>query len=420
MAIGGRVARMPGLSTRIRSAVAELPGVYWTLWVGTIVNRLGGFVLPFLAFYLTGERGLSKGVAGVVMSLYGVGSLLAASIGGVLADRIGRRPTLLMGLCGGGAAMLGLGFAHSVTEIGAMAFVVGLLGDLYRPAVMATVADVVPPDKRRLAYGYLYWAINLGFAGGSFIAGFVARLSYFALFVADAATTLVYAGIVWRLVPETRPKAAPASERSGPPQGLVHVLRDPVFMPFIVLCMLMGLIFMQHLVAMPIAMAGNGLTESTYGAVIALNGVLIVLFQPAATRATAGVRRSRALAVSCVLTGIGFGMYAGTTTAWGYALGVFVWTLGEIASAPVSSAIVADLAPAHLRGRYQGVYSMAWSVGSLVGPVGGAFIMEHAGERALWLGCLGLGVVAAVGNLVIAPARRRRLAALRSEGQSRP
>ena len=65
--------------------------MYWTIWLGTLVNKLGSVVVPFLALYLTQERGLPNAEAGALLSLYGAGSILAGLTGGVLADRHGRR-----------------------------------------------------------------------------------------------------------------------------------------------------------------------------------------------------------------------------------------------------------------------------------------------------------------------------------------
>src|SRR5262245_20175994 len=100
------------VGARIGQRIGELPGVYWTLWVGTLVNGLGGFVVPFLAPYLTRSRGFTVAEAGGVASLFGLGTMTAGPLGGVLADRVGRRATMLLGLFGGGAAMLALGFAE--------------------------------------------------------------------------------------------------------------------------------------------------------------------------------------------------------------------------------------------------------------------------------------------------------------------
>ena len=162
---------------RFKSIYAELPRVYWTIWLGTLVNKLGSVVVPFLALYLTQERLLSKALAGLLISLYGVGAILAGLTGGMLADRYGRRVTLLLSLFGGALATLGIGFARQLSILALFTFLVGWLGEMYRPAVAALIADVVPPEKRTRAYGLLYWVINLGFAVAMMVGGLAATKS---------------------------------------------------------------------------------------------------------------------------------------------------------------------------------------------------------------------------------------------------
>src|SRR3954451_21126241 len=193
-----------------------LPRTYWILWTGALINRLGGFVMPLLALYLTGQRGLSVEQAGLTVSLLGAGSLLSGAAGGHFADHPGRRPTLVAALGLGALAMLHLAVARSPAHICVAAFILGLLGEMYRPAVSAAIADVVPSPDRARAYGILYWAVNIGFAVGSALGGAMSRYGWYLLFVGDAATTLAYAGIVWLRIPETRP----AELRHEKPQPL--------------------------------------------------------------------------------------------------------------------------------------------------------------------------------------------------------
>src|SRR5262249_36378506 len=140
----------------------------------------------------------------------------------------------------------------------------------------------------------------------------------------------------------------------------------------------------------------------------------IIAVQPMATKALARFRRSRVLSSAALLMGIGFGMYAIAGGPLWYAVGIVIWTLGEVATSPTASSIVSDLAPPSLRGRYQGVFMMSWGLAMFVGPSAGAALLARRGGAALWSSCLALGVIVAIGNLITAGARRRRLAELRA------
>lgn len=416
-----------------KASVQGLPTEFWYVWAGTLLNRMGSFIVPFLAVYLTDERKLSTAQAGLIVSLFGLGALVASPVGGLLADKLGRKATMLLGLLPAAVAMAGLGLSREPEMIAVMTFGVGFTSELFRPAVAAFVADVVPPEDRVRAYAALYWAANLGFSVAPVIAGIVAGYSYLALFLADAVTTALYAGLVIWKVRETRPVVDAPAERNeaaaaAQPQswgyvrkvwqrmGFSEVARDGVFLSFVGLVLLLALIFFQHITTLPLEMRAHGISPRTFGFIIAVNGILIVLFQPSVARWVHRYRRSHVLAVAALLTGVGFGVNAWADVAALYVLGVVIWTLGEIAHAPVASALVADLAPTHARGRYQAVFSMAFGSAFFAGPALGSLVMQRFGPNALWLGCLGLGALIAVGHLAVAAPRRRRMALLRAQG----
>ena len=384
------------------------PRAYWFLWLGTLINRVGGLVVPFLAFYLTGERGFSFEEAGVVASLFGLGSLGAGPIGGVLADRFGRRITMVLGLALGALAMLHLGLARSLWHIQLAAFLLGGLGDLYRPAVWAAVSDLVPAKDRTRAFGLLYWAINLGFAAASLLAGALASGGFWILFAGDAITSLAMAVVVYLAVPETRPPRSRVREASAAADAMAP-FRDGVFLSFAGVSFLLAFLFLQHLTALPLDLRAHGFAASTYGALIAINGILIVLLQPFAVRVVQGRRRSRVLSLGAALVGIGFGLTAVARTWPLYALSIALWTLGEILLSPVTPTIVADLAPPELRGTYPGVQQMTWGAAFCLAPAMGSWVLARLGSTALWVGCLVVGLFAAVAHLLIAGARGRRL-----------
>jgi len=391
-----------------------LPRVYWTLWSGLLVNRLASFVVPFMSLYLTKERGLDAGRAGLIVSLWGLGSVAGNLMGGYLADRLGRRPTLVAGLLLGGASAVSLGFVHDLAAIAALTLAVGLLGDLYRPALQAAVADVVAPEDRTRAYALLYWAVNLGVAIGLSLAGFVAERSYTALFVLDGAASLAFAGLVLLRVPETRRAVQAAAEPAW--RGLSVAFRDGHLVAFLATNLVMLLVYFQFQVALPIDMAAHGIEPSTYGALMALNGAGVVLLQAPVIALVMRREPGRVLALGALLTGAGYALHGVGHTPALYALGVLVWTLGEVVGEPFQAATVASLAPPDRRGRYQGALSMSWGLASFLAPALGGAVLSRWGAGALWASCLALGALSAGLHLVIAGPRRRRLAAIAEGG----
>jgi MFS family permease len=395
----GRSRILRAVATRWLPSTRGLPRAFWVLWAGTLVNRAGAFVMPFLALYLVGPCGLSVERAGEVAALAGLGSLGAGPLAGALADRVGRRFALAAAGALGAAAMLALGFARRELAIEACAFALGLFGEMYRPVSSAIVADVVNPSDRARAYGLLYWAVNLGFSIAPAAAGLLAAKSYRALFFVDGATTLAFTAMVVRLVPETRPAhpPAPISSFAAP---YVH----RAFLAFAAASLLLSTFFHQIGAALPIDMGRHGISPRSFGLLLALNGVLIVLLQPVATTLQERWPRGRVMAWGAFVTGVGFGIPALAAGTGVYALSIAVWTLGEIAMSGISLAVVADFAPPHLRASYQGAFQLAWAGGCALAPVVGALVLVHFGSTDLWAACFVAGVLSAVGFAATVPA----------------
>jgi MFS family permease len=404
----------------LRNTAGGLPTTYWYLWTGTLVNRMGSFVIIFLAIYLTVERDFSASYAGLVLGLYGAGGAIGVLTGGVLADRWGRRPTLLTAHLGAATTMLGLGFARDRYAIAAGALLLGVVAEAARPAFSAMMVDVVPEGDRLRAFTLNYWAINLGFACSAVLAGLAAQAGYLLLFVVDAATTLVTATIVFLRVRETRPATSRARAAAPTRAGLHTVFGDRVFLAYIALNVLVALVFLQHLSTLPIAMGQDGLSPATYGSVIALNGVMIVAGQLFIPRLIRDRGRSRTMAVATVVIGAGFGLTALADTALVYAASVLIWTFGEMLNSPSNATLMAELSPAALRGRYQGVFSLSWSVAAFTAPVLGGYVQQHAGNAVVWWGCAAIGGFVAAMHLLAGPARERRAAAVRAADAPAP
>ncbi|HTJ68647.1 MAG TPA: MFS transporter [Actinospica sp.] len=396
----------------LRSTFGGLPAAFWWIWLGTLVNRLGSFVLPLFAFYLTGPMHRSAAFAGAVAALYGVGASVSGIVGGVLADRIGRKPTLVASLTANAASIIALGYARSPLWLCLGALTVGLVTNAFRPATSAMIADIVPDDRRVRAYGLNYWAINLGFAVAGLSIGLVVEFGYLALFYADAASTLLCVVLMILFVHDTTPRAAAQAthEKDRRSEGLTTVLRDRVFVTFVAIFFLLALVFQQSTAAQPMAMAHDGLTAAEVGYINAINGFLIVAIQLPLVRWFERFPVARVLAASGIVLGVGMAVPLLGGSVGIFALSVVIWTVGEIGCTPISSALTARLAPAHLRGRYQGVYQMAWTGSSVLAPLTGGAAFAAFGENPVWIGCLVLSAVAAIAILRLAPALTRRIA----------
>lgn len=398
-------------------AYLTLPGQVYVLCIGTFINRAGTFLVPFLTLYLANELGFGMEFAGVGLSVYGMGSLAGALCGGHLADRFGRRGVMIAALCGGAAVLSVFGELRSPLVILAALALFPLLGEMYRPAANAMVADLVPPGRRAYAFGLMYVAINLGFAVGPALGGWIQeRYSFQWLFWGDAVTCAVYALIILAFVRETKPAHALPSQNSpgaggerlsAPAAGtmaeddgrsaLRRILADRTFVIFCLATLLVGLGYMQCMSTFPLYLdRALGMGGAAYGRIIAVNGVMIVVCQIPLTAMLKRFDRAGVIALSGVFAGVGFGTTMLARTEWQLMLTVMLWTVGEMMSAAFSAAVVSDLAPPALRARYMGAFSMCFSSATMLGAPLGGLVLEHWGGRALWASCLVAGLAAAV------------------------
>jgi MFS family permease len=401
--------------TNLRRSFSGLPTAFWWLWLGTLINRVGIFVTPFLTLFLTGQRGLSIEASASIVALEGVGSFIAHLVGGTLADRIGRRMTMLISFFGAPVLMMALYYSQAVWVIALVAFLYGFFIDLYRPASSAMIADIVPATDRVRAYALRYWAINLGASVGLALAGFLATQDYILLFIGDALTTFVFGIIILFTIKESRPEAAKhaAKAKNGLSLRLDIPQHERQTFAFVIVFMLLsiafGALFVQTNVTMPLAMKADGLTEADYGRVGALNGIVIVLVSLPLNHYLTRYSRFVVIAAATLLTGIGFGMFALANTVPIYALGVLIWTIGELTANPIGTTIIADVAPIERRGFYQGIYGASWGISGAVGPLVGGAVYQRFGGDTLWLLCFVVGILAAVGYLTVVRRMYERL-----------
>ena len=390
-------ASFPSLIADLRA----LPRAFWILFAGTFINRFGTFVWPFLAIYLT-RQGYSLTSASFAVSGFAVGSLCGGLTGGWLADHFGRRNTIALGTFLSALSFMLLYTAATLPTTVACAFFAGLTSGIYHPAIGALLADIVPPAQRMRGYAAIRAASNAGFACGSATGGVLAHYSFFWLFAGDALTTAAYGCIALLWLPHGLRTGREKAARWG--EALTHIAGDGPFLALWVSAFLAALVYAQFGSTYSLHIIHEGRNfdafgfhagpEMVFGLLTGWNGLFVMLAELPLTTATMRYDPRRVMGVGYVLVGLGFAMNAfahSTATLW---MAMTIFTIGEMISAPTTSAQVARFAPERMRGRYMGALGLSWNSAGILGPLIG-FRLLARDPMLVWMMCGALGLAAA-------------------------
>lgn len=394
-----------------------LPREVWIVCAASLVNRAGTMVLPFLVLYLSRSLGLVPARAALALTLYGIAAMISGPVAGRLCDRFGSLRVMKISLFISGAILLAFPLAGTFFSILAITFVWALVSEAVRPAALTAVAEMVLPEQRRAAFALSRLAVNLGMSVGPAAGGFLAVVSFDALFWADGATSIL-AGIVLALAPLRAGRAAASAGplwqeprdlgreieaesvtplATAPPARPLSVLRDLRLLYFLAAMFPVVLVFFQLTAALPLFLVQHlGLPESFFGLIFTLNTLLIVFLEVPLNLRTSHWSYRRSLALGAVLYAVGFGALAFVGHQAAIAATVVVWTFGEMVFLPAGAAYVADIAPPGRQGECMGLYTMTFSLAFAVGPWLGTVVMEQFGPQMLWGGTFLCGCVSAL------------------------
>lgn len=379
--------------------VRGLPASVWIVFATTLVNRAGTMALPFMVLYVTRHLGVRAGLAGMALTVYGIGGLVSGPIAGRLCDRLGPFAVLRGSLVLSGVILFSFPLAPRFESFLAITLVWSLVAESVRPASLAALTSYVRPEQRKAAVALNRLAINLGMSVGPAVGGFLATVSFPLLFFADGASALA-AGIVLTALLASRPpslEGPPADTMRGQNPRSVRVLRDPRAVVLLTGVFLMGVVFYQQEGAMALFLVRDlHYRESFYGLLFAVNTLLIILLEVPLNLAMAGWSYRWTLVLGAALYAVGFGGMAVLRTVPGLLLTVVVWTFGEMIAIPASGAYTADIAPPGRAGLYAGAYASTFSLAILVGPWAGTIALERFGATALWIGMFVIGILSAV------------------------
>jgi MFS family permease len=390
----------------LRSLDPRLPREVWLLQLGGVANSFGnGVVLPFLVIYLHDVSAAAQLTAGL--------------IAGPLVDRLGARPVL-----GAGLVMQSVGFAlfplvHHPWQAFLLIAIEGAGSAGFWPSQSTLLARLTPPARRHAAYAQQRVTMNLGIGLGGLVGGVIASVahpgSFTVLFLVDAATFLAYVGVLFLI----HDPGVAEEERSDERASYGAVLRDRLFLGLWALNFLFVTAgYSLFNLVPPFARDHAHVSEREIGAFFFVNTALIVIVQLPISRAIEGRRRMRALALMPALWIVAWLLLDGgaywlhTTAAFVVmAVALAIFGIGECFHGPAHQALVAEIAPGHLRGRYFAVHSLSWGLAGTVGPAAGGFLLAAA-PFALWPAASAVCLVALIGSLALerrVPERFRRI-----------
>jgi MFS family permease len=407
------------LATHLRDLDPRLPRSVWTLEAGTLVNFFGsGVAFPFLFIYLHNVRGFGLGTSGLVVAVMSVVGIVVGPLAGPLLDRIGGRITL-----GGALAVSAVGYglmplAHHPWQAFLFAALIGVGTGTFWPSISVLLTGLTAPDRRHQAFALQRVALNLGLALGGLVGGLIATTSnpttFTALFLVDAVSFVAMIAFL-PLVPDPE---LPPGVASAAPSGYLHVLRDRVFVSLIGLNVVYIAAGYATFELLPVfAKNETHVSERWIGVIFSVNTLALVVAQLPAARLLEGRRRMPALAVmpaffaaAWLIVLAGGASVDGTSAALVYAAAGIVVGVGSSVHGPTQGALVADLAPRQLRGRYMALSSTSWELGFVIGPAAGGFVLA-ASPLALWPAAAAICAAAAVATLGLdsrLPAKLRR------------
>lgn len=368
-----------------------LPRDVWILALVAFVHRAGTMVLPFLSLWLTVELELPMTTVGAVLTAYGLGGIAGSWLGGHGTDRLGAVRTMHLTLWGAAAGFLALLLTDAGDVLPWVAGFAAAAGEGFRPAAMTAILNRTPPESQPRAMAAVRLAINLGMAIGPAIGGLLAVVDYAWLFAVDAVTCVAASALLGALL---RGRSSAFAPPAGHDRTRATFFRNADFWFLLAGSFFVAAAFFQLLGVYPVWLKEvAGFREDGIGRLLALNALLIVVFEmPLVAWAEGTGRRATFATLGCVAVCLGFAATGFSTSVLWIAATVVFWSFGEMLGLPLYNVLVAAVSNESDRGRAVGVYMMSWSIALVVAPAGGIALYRTFGSRALWLSVGALAV----------------------------
>ncbi|NRT89603.1 MFS transporter [Clostridium beijerinckii] len=380
-----------------------LPKEMYVICFATLINRLGDFVVPFLALYLTQKIGMTAAATGVIVTLSSVVGIPASILGGKISDMFGRKKIYTYAQSIAAVTLIPCALTKSVSITIMCLLISTFFNGFVRPAFQSMIQDILSKEERQAGFSLNYLAINAGVAIGPIIAGFLFNNLLPLLFLGDTLTSLIAVFLVWKNIKETYPvnsklKVESKAEIAEKGNTFQMLWKRPALSLFLVLYMVYNFIYAQHKFSLPITLNAQFNNESAklLGYIMSINAVTVLVLTIFIGFITKRNHQLTNMAFTGILYAIGFGMIGYIDNFNFFIISTIIWTLGEILSSISSGVYVANNSPSNYRARLNAIMNLGRFLGTALSTFfSGAYIQVY-GYKTLWFLIFFISIISAI------------------------
>ena len=376
----------------------------WMLALVMLINRSGSMVLPFLGVYMTDHLKFDIQNAGIVLSFFGIGSVVGSWFGGMITDKFGEFKVQGLSLLLSVPMFCLIPLFQTEVGLAMIIFAQSCISEAFRPANSVAITKYAKPENLTRAFSLNRMAMNLGFSIGPALGGILSAISYDFLFYSNAAGALL-AGITYILFFRNRKYKNPENPKNITELKFASPYKDYRFLLFCFACFLFSVCFFQLLNTLTIFYKKEAhLSQQQIGYILGFSGLLIVLVEMILVQiAEKYLRLKYTLFIGTILCAISFAMLPLGTSIWFLVLSIGILSIGEIWTLPFMATVTALRSGPNNKGVYMGILGMSFSISFIITPFLGTFIAENFGFTILWIGTGILMTIAAIGFYFIIP-----------------
>ncbi|MCZ4245015.1 MFS transporter [Pedobacter punctiformis] len=376
----------------------------WLLSVVMLLNRCGSMAVPFMGLYVTQSLHRSEMDAGLIIALFGVGSILGSAAGGKLTDVIGFRPVQILSSVISGVLFILFSTISHFSTLCVLAVVISFFSEAFRPANFAAIANYAKEGTTTRSYSLNRLAVNMGFSAGITLGGLIASINYQLLFIVEGVVSILVGVSILLLLPKVKDFIKQAKENRSK-LIITKPWQDIFYVQFILLTTIFITCAFLMFRVVPIFFKEQWhINEFAIGIIIGLNGGLIALFEMIMINK---IEKKRPPIFFIIVGAIFFGSsYIFLSIPLIFHLGIAIlaiitFTIGEMFSLPFINTLVISRSNQHNRGLYAASYTLSWSFAQVVGPLAGFYIAKQFGYNWLWGGLAALLFLCAYGYYLL-------------------